>query len=414
MTNRREPADARTAPQAATTSTTHHQPNNGHQPLPLDNRSSIWATKRSSGSGPICGTAHDRIRPNARQDPGPPRARSGRAGAPRVALSLAAASPRTAEASIRLGVTLATERDEPRRPTRQRLPFCPGDEHSGGADGQVRSAVSISQGSRACKQKRSSVDVVDETAPSGSGSLPFPSVGALLNATGDTSGRGPPPRRCLCACTLGPPLTPASLSATSASRANARTPALTTGCSAVPTPASRRRPPPRAASLRSRYRPNASARILVRRVPAPNEQQALQKRPFALASLSQRNARSHADPRSNGCRSARAIGTLAPPTGPLSSTVSQVHAGCKHRSSSVGAVDQTAGTGARQRRGPGDQAACSQCREHAPSKRPDYYSPIGGEASSLSPASLPLRNGCGHPQSPNVRFRIVANWAVSI
>jgi hypothetical protein len=34
--------------------------------------------------------------------------------------------------------------------------------------------------------------------------------------------------------------------------------------------------------------------------------------------------------------------------------------------------------GARQRRGTGDQAACSQCREPAPSKRPDYYSPIGG------------------------------------
>ena len=70
-------------------------------------------------------------------------------------------------ASIRLGVTLATERDELRRPTRRRLPFCPGDEHSGGADGQVSSAVSVSQGSRACKQKRSCADVVGETAACG-------------------------------------------------------------------------------------------------------------------------------------------------------------------------------------------------------------------------------------------------------
>jgi hypothetical protein len=36
------------------------------------------------------------------------------------------------------------------------------------------------------------------------------------------------------------------------------------------------------------------------------------------------------------------LAPLAPPTGPLSSTVSQVHAGCKQKSSSVGAVDQTA------------------------------------------------------------------------
>jgi hypothetical protein len=85
-------------------------------------------------------------------------------------------------------------------------------------------------------------------------------------------------------------------------------------------------------------------------VPAPDEQQALQKLPFALASLSQRNARSHADLRSSGCRFARAMSTLAPPTGPLSSTVSQVHAGCKQNSSSIGAVDQTAGTGAKRSR----------------------------------------------------------------
>src|ERR1039458_4841856 len=45
--HRREPEDARTAPQAATTSD-HHQPDNGQQPPPLDTRSSIWETKRSS------------------------------------------------------------------------------------------------------------------------------------------------------------------------------------------------------------------------------------------------------------------------------------------------------------------------------------------------------------------------------
>jgi hypothetical protein len=58
-----------------------------------------------------------------------------------------------------------TERDELRRPTRQRLPFCPGDEHSGAADGQVSSAVS--QDSRACKQKSGSIGAVDQTAASG-------------------------------------------------------------------------------------------------------------------------------------------------------------------------------------------------------------------------------------------------------
>ena len=39
---------------------------------------------------------------------------------------------------------------------------------------------------------------------------------------------------------------------------------------------------------------------------------------------------------------------LAMSTGPLSSTVSQVHAGRKQKISSIGAVDQTAGTGAAQ------------------------------------------------------------------
>ena len=40
----REPEDARTAPRAATLQTTH-PPDNGHQPLSLDKRSSIWATE---------------------------------------------------------------------------------------------------------------------------------------------------------------------------------------------------------------------------------------------------------------------------------------------------------------------------------------------------------------------------------
>ena len=59
MTTRREPANARTAPRAATTSPTHHQPDNGHQPLPLDNRSSIWATEESRRSVPAGVVADD-------------------------------------------------------------------------------------------------------------------------------------------------------------------------------------------------------------------------------------------------------------------------------------------------------------------------------------------------------------------
>jgi hypothetical protein len=103
------------------------------------------------------------------------------------------------------------------------------------------------------------------------------------------------------------------------------------------------------------------AKILVRRVPAPDEQEhcaslcrwllhhlALQERPFALASLSQRNATSYADRRGSGCPSARAMSTLAAPIGPLSSTVSKAPAGCKQKSGSVGAVDETAARGAKQ------------------------------------------------------------------
>ncbi len=51
------------------------------------------------------------------------------------------------------------------------------------------------------------------------------------------------------------------LSARSAFRTNARTPASTAGCSTGRTPASRRRPPRRAAPPRLCCRPNASARV---------------------------------------------------------------------------------------------------------------------------------------------------------
>ena len=96
---------------------------------------------------------------------GPPRAPSGRAGALRVALSLLHHQALQKRPFALVASLSQPGRDELRRPTRQRLPFCPGDEHSGAADGQVSSAVS--QDSRACKQKRSSVDVVDETAAPG-------------------------------------------------------------------------------------------------------------------------------------------------------------------------------------------------------------------------------------------------------
>ena len=85
----------------------------------------------------------------------------------RVGRSVAAASPGTAEASVRLGgVTLTNG-------TRRAMPAYAAAaarsaramQQSGVADGQVSSAVS--QDSRACKQKSSSVNVVDETAACG-------------------------------------------------------------------------------------------------------------------------------------------------------------------------------------------------------------------------------------------------------
>jgi hypothetical protein len=87
-----------------------------------------------------------------RPDPGPPRARSGRAAG-------------IAEASVRLGVTLATERQESRQPTQQRLPLSPGDEHSGAAERPIGST--FSQVHAGCKQKSGSIGAVDQTAASG-------------------------------------------------------------------------------------------------------------------------------------------------------------------------------------------------------------------------------------------------------
>ena len=111
------------------------------------------ATIRYSRSRRGRSSADDRVRPNpSARIHGPARARSGRAAG-------------IAEASVRLSVTLATERQESRRPTQQPLPLCPGDEHSGAADGPVSSTVSQAQPN--CKQKSSDVNVDDQTAASG-------------------------------------------------------------------------------------------------------------------------------------------------------------------------------------------------------------------------------------------------------
>jgi hypothetical protein len=63
-----------------------------------------------------------------------------------------------------------------------------------------------------------------------------------------------------------------------------------------------------------------------------------------------RNARSQADRHGNGCPSAPAMQHSGAADGAVSSTVSQVHAGCKQKSSSVDAADQTAGAGAERSR----------------------------------------------------------------
>jgi hypothetical protein len=62
------------------------------------------------------------------------------------------------------------------------------------------------------------------------------------------------------------------------------------------------------------------------------------------------NARSHADRRGNGCPSAPGMQHSGAADGPVNATVSQIHAGCKQTSSSVAAVDETAGAGAIQQR----------------------------------------------------------------
>jgi hypothetical protein len=85
--------------------------------------------------------------------------------------------------------------------------------------------------------------------------------------------------------------------------------------------------------------------------------------------------------------------------GPVSATVSQIHAGCKQTSSSVAAVDETAGAGAEQRpcrrrrryrglllpdRGSDDDRAGSaytrrhECRSGHRRRRPSRISPIPG------------------------------------
>ena len=58
----------------------------------------------------------------------------------------------------------------------------------------------------------------------------------------------------------------------------------------------------------------------------------------------------HADRRGNGGPSAPAVQHKGPADGPLSSTVSQDPVRSKHKSGSVGAVDPTAGPGAKQSR----------------------------------------------------------------
>jgi hypothetical protein len=46
MTERREPRQRPDRPANRNHTPSHNQPHNGHQPLPLDKRSSIWATKQ--------------------------------------------------------------------------------------------------------------------------------------------------------------------------------------------------------------------------------------------------------------------------------------------------------------------------------------------------------------------------------
>jgi hypothetical protein len=90
------------------------------------------------------------------------------------------------------------------------------------------------------------------------------------------------------------------------------------------------------------------------------------------------NAKSYADRRGDGCPSAPAMQHSGAGHGTVSSVVSHDPLRSKHKSGSVGVVDQTVAPGARQRRLQRDQTACSESREPASSKRRDYCSPAGG------------------------------------
>src|SRR5450755_3447847 len=89
------------------------------------------------------------------------------------------------------------------------------------------------------------------------------------------------------------------------------------------------------------------------------------------------------------CSSAPAIqhsGAARP--GPVSSTVSQVHAGCKQKSSSVGAVDQTAGPGASRSRRQARHRLARDCRFAAVA------------ATRWTGVGQLLLTGCGHELPP--------------
>jgi hypothetical protein len=89
--------------------------------------------------------------------------------------------------------------------------------------------------------------------------------------------------RCLRIATILHTSRPAPLSATSASRTNARTPASTTGSSTGPTPALRRRHPPRAARPHLRCRPMRSRQLWPGRTSEINGKAGAGARPKARA-----------------------------------------------------------------------------------------------------------------------------------
>ena len=75
-----------------------------------------------------------------------------------------------------------------------------------------------------------------------------------------------------------------------------------------------------------------------------------QVRSLSRSRVSPRNARSHADRPGNGCHYAPQSSTPVPSTGRSAPSLARFPAGCKQKSSSLGAVVQTAGTGAQRRR----------------------------------------------------------------